>query len=450
MTLEPFQRHMVASMYAGATETLILLPKKNGKSTLLGALALFHLCTTPDSECVIAAASRDQAQIMLRQAQGFIRRSPWLAERLLVKQREIVHRTLGGRVRVLASDVDTADGVIPTLALVDELHRHKSADLYGVFRDGLGPREGKMVTISTAGSAADSPLGVLRRQAHELPTFKRDGVRNSATSADGAFVMHEWCLAPDDDQSDLKLVAQANPASWQTIAALARRKNSPSMTPWQWARFACGVWTEGDEPWIDPAAWDACGQTGGAHDIPDGARVYLGVDLGVRHDSTAISVVWPRDDGLYNVGAEIISPAANGGKVELDDVEDRLRDLADRFTVVACAYDPWSFRRSAELLEREGMSMFEHPMGAERMHLASANLYRLIDEGLLVHDGNPELRAHVLAGHVKETERGWRLTKDPKSRRPIDALIALAIACSTATALDEVSTYNDRDLMVLS
>jgi phage terminase large subunit-like protein len=52
---------------------------------------------------------------------------------------------------VLAADVDTADGVIPTLALVDEMHRHKSAGLYGVFRDGLGARDGQMLTISTAG-----------------------------------------------------------------------------------------------------------------------------------------------------------------------------------------------------------------------------------------------------------------------------------------------------------
>ena len=74
---------------------------------------------------------------------------------MTVKQREIVSVRDDGRVRVLASDVDTADGVIPTLALVDELHRHKSADLYGVFRDGLGPRGGRMITISTAGDDSD-------------------------------------------------------------------------------------------------------------------------------------------------------------------------------------------------------------------------------------------------------------------------------------------------------
>ena len=77
-----------------------------------------------------------------------MRRSPGLQERLLVQARlprDPVARATPGRIRVLAADVDTADGVIPTLALVDELHRHASAGLYGVFRDGLGPRDGQMV-----------------------------------------------------------------------------------------------------------------------------------------------------------------------------------------------------------------------------------------------------------------------------------------------------------------
>ena len=122
----------------------MLLPKKNGKSSLLAALALFHLLSTPFAEVIAVAASRDQAGIMLRQVVGFVRRSPALKARLQVKQREIVSEATGGRIRVLASDVDTVDGQLPTLALVDELHRHRSPELYGLLRDGLGPRQGRL------------------------------------------------------------------------------------------------------------------------------------------------------------------------------------------------------------------------------------------------------------------------------------------------------------------
>ena len=78
--------------------------------------------------------------------------------------------------------------------------------------------------------------------------------------------------------------------------------------------------------------------------------------------------------------------------------------------------------------------MEEFPQSPERMANASENLYRLIETGQLAHDGDPLLRAHVVAGITKETERGWRLVKDPKLSRPIDALIALAMAAMPAVA----------------
>jgi Phage Terminase len=168
--IQPYQRLMLADYFAGATETVIVIPKKNGKTTLLSALALYHLWREPDAECVIVAASRDQARILFKQAAGLVLRSE-LAPKFDVKggygEIRLAGEKMGGRIRVLAADSATADGVIPTLALVDELRRHPSAELYGVFRDGLGPRDGQMLTISTAGATFASPLGRLRAKAHD-------------------------------------------------------------------------------------------------------------------------------------------------------------------------------------------------------------------------------------------------------------------------------------------
>src|SRR3990172_7556491 len=80
--LERVPRTMLRDFFAGATETVIIVGKKNGKSSLLAALALFHLVTTPDAECVVAAASRDQAGILFDQAGGYVRRSKALQERV--------------------------------------------------------------------------------------------------------------------------------------------------------------------------------------------------------------------------------------------------------------------------------------------------------------------------------------------------------------------------------
>src|SRR5262245_31441987 len=174
---------MLADFFAGAQETLIVIPKKNGKTSMLAALALYHLRTTSDASAVIGASSRDQATILYDQAIGLIDRSG-LHDLFHAKKgyRRIDAWGDSGRIRVLAADENTADGVIPTLALVDELHRHKSDGLYGVFRDGLGPRNGQMITISTAGDDEDSPLGRLRAKAYALPGLERDGAHRHVRS----------------------------------------------------------------------------------------------------------------------------------------------------------------------------------------------------------------------------------------------------------------------------
>jgi phage terminase large subunit-like protein len=286
-----------------------------------------------------------------------------------------------------------------------------------------------MITISTAGTRMDSPLGLLRARAYELPNLTVKGPYRYVRSDD--FAMHEWALDSQADVDDLRVVKTANPAPWQTLEQLRVRHDSPSMTPWQWRRFACGIWTEGEEPWIDPTVWDALREPGMTLDSAD--PVVLGVDVGVRQDSTAIVAVAKRPDGRLAVAATILQPPP-GDALPLRVVEEAIRELCGRYDVRGVAFDPWSFRRSAELLDQEGLPMVEFPQSPERMAHASANLYRVIESGGLVHDGDPALRSHVMAGVTKETERGWRLQKDPRRSAPIDALIALAMAVQVASA----------------
>lgn len=442
LELHDYQRVMLRDFFAGATETLILIAKKNGKSTLLSAIALYHLVVTPDAECVIAAASRDQAQIMLRQARGFIRRSPALQRLMEVKQREITSLVDDGRIRVMASDVDTADGVIPTLALVDELHRHKSADLYGVFRDGLGPRSGQMITISTAGDDSESPLGLMRSAAYALPTVERDGTYRYARSANGDYVMHEWALEPDEDREDLRVVKLANPAPWHTLEALARRHDSPSMTPWQWARFACGVWLQGEDTAIGPVEWAACG----VDEIPDpgDAVVRIGVDVGTKEDTTGIVAHWFDDDGVAWIGAVrvLVPPVERGVGLRKREILDAVAGLAGEFGARTVVIDPETGGEFiAEDLEDElGLDLAAHSQKPMPMAQAAERFYAAVREQTIRHPRDDTLTRHVLNAHRRSTVDGrWSFVKENKqSKKHIDALIAAAMVHNLA--VDELDS----------
>jgi phage terminase large subunit-like protein len=431
MALETFQREMLSHYFDGAIETLILIPKKNGKSTLLGALALFHLVTTPDAECVIGAASRDQATILYDQAAGFVRRLPALQARVDVKRgyREMRSRRDSGRIRVLAADVDTADGVIPTLALVDELHRHKSAGLYGVFRDGLGARKGRMLTISTAGDNELSALGLMRTAARELPVVSREGAHLVACTRDGAYVMHEWALVKEDDLDDMKVVKGANPASWQTIDALSARHDSPSMLPWQWARFACGVWVASESWWIDAEDWHALETK---DRLADGDRVTLGFDGARVGDSTGL-VACRVDDGLVEpLRVWECPPDVPKWEVPADEVDNAVADAMDRYKVLRGYFDPPLWRSEIDGWARQygDRAVQRYETARSRMMGAVERFRTDVATERLMHTGDTTLTSHVLNAQTREARGGgYWLTKDrPGSAHKIDLAIAAVLA----------------------
>lgn len=289
--LEPFQKTILRDYFDGVAETLVVIPKKNGKTTLMAALLLYHLLVVDNAKAYLAASSIKQAGLCYGIAAGFVKRSAALQRRILVRAgtKELRSKRDDGVAQVLAADSDTADGVGVTLAIVDELHRAKSSALYDVFRDGLlTERGGAMVAITTAGEDEDSPLGVMRANFLAMPGKRMRGRYTYCRSRDRTNVMHEWSLRPDDDLDDLDLVKSVNPLRAMTKGKLRRRRDSPSMTTNAWARFACCIWTQGEHAAISAIDWARRARPGLR--IPDGVGPLkvIGIDCGWTKDCTAI------------------------------------------------------------------------------------------------------------------------------------------------------------------
>jgi phage terminase large subunit-like protein len=465
LVIEDFQKRILADFFDGCRETIVLVGKKSGKSSLLGAVAIFHVLTTPEAECVIVASSRDQAGIILRQVQGYVRRSEALRARLRVVQREVRREASGGRIRVLASDSDTLDGQIPTLALVDELARTKTEEAYGLLRDGLGPREGQLIAISTAGDDEESPLGRLRAKAHSMDGFTRDGAYKHVRR-DG-FAWHEWSLDPGDDFYDLELLKSCNPASWIDEDELRARRDSPSTQPWQLARFSAGLWVAGsEESAISQKEWEACADPNVS--IPDGARsVFIGVDLGWKWDCTAFVPVWreagagepasvyesrfltPEEreaqqerqadelDSTIIVGEPtILTPPQDGTSLDHEDVFAVAEMYAKRYAKPTFVLDPEAGgEQLGQRIENElGLRVVTHSQKTTPMCGASQRLAELVSSGGIRHADHAELNAHILAAVAKFVGPMWRLTKPKGKKLPIDGAIALAMACEALSS----------------
>ena len=432
--VQGFQRYLLRFYFAGVTELVILIPKKNGKTTLLAVLALYHLLMVKNAEAVIGAASKEQAATLHKQATKLIldaglerraiaqdsgRRLTRTQYEGVFEVREGMHviRFEQGRLRVMPHEARTGDGVIPTLALVDELHRHPTGELYRVWRNGLLDGA-QMITISTAGSSMDSPLGQVleKARAYGGTTEKK---RNTYKSPSGGFVLVEYALDPDDDPNDLGLVKQANPAPWITPKILSERHpdNSPMESPGSWMRLTCNLWTEGDEQPITGSEWDKLRADIGQ--VQDGDSVILVPSVG---HNAAIGIASARDDRVA-VRAEVLEPRE--GRSILADTEDRLVELCERYDVIEVRHPLGGFLRSADLLVGRGVPMREDPHSPMRLAAATGTFDRMRRAGLLIHDGDPELRKHVLAAQLKSSETGERYMISDRSRAQIAVMMAV-------------------------
>jgi phage terminase large subunit-like protein len=421
--LEPFQAAFAKDLFSGFLESLLVIPEGNAKTTLASGLVLYHAQFRPYARVPVAASSRDQAEWLYQGCAGFVERSPAI-ERLFKCQegyRRIRCDSVGSRIQIFAADDRTGDGIIPTLALLEELHRHRNLNLYRTWRGKMEKRGGQLVSISTAGEP-DGEFEALRKRIREECEVTRKG--SFLRAASETTVLHEYAVPEDKDPENINEVKKANPLKAITKAQLRRKLESKAMTPAHWRRFVCGQ-PNRLESWVEPQVWDR-----------------LQVDIGNVVDGDQVSIAIKVSDGV-GIGIAALRgnkvavklhtiPAPIGGRVSHAQVEDAIRVLAERYEVVDIAYDLDQFQRSAEILEAEGYPMSDVPQRARRLSQATANMWRLISGGLLLHDGDPGLRSQVLAGRTKETIQGWHL--DPQADTP--GLIAVAIAAHAITEYD--------------
>lgn len=429
--LEPFQRAFIGDVLAGHKAVWLVVPEGSGKTTLVAALALYWGEHTMTPSIPIGASSREQAEILYRQAEGFVTRGEMTDRfRCYDGYRRIKCLTTNGRIQVHAADDRTGDGVIPSAAILDELHRHRDLRLYRTWRGKLQKREGQIIAISTAGEPASEFEAVRQKIIADAPADKLqiDGPHVRAES--GGMVLHDWAVRDERQAEEMDVVAAANPRRIITAEVLADKRADPAMTPAHWLRFTCNIPASMDGgPWLPMGAWGACEQSGVK--IPEGAPVWGGIDLGMKHDTAALVWVWEQGEDRYAVEADVIEPPSDGSPLDVAVLEQKVREASLRFDVHGIAYDPWRFERSAQILGDEGFLMVEHPMTNARMAPASEQLYEAIIARRVAHNGNETFAAHVNAGVPTETERGWRLTKR-KAKDKIDALIALVIAYDLA------------------
>ncbi|MBA7565883.1 hypothetical protein ES695_12920 [Candidatus Atribacteria bacterium 1244-E10-H5-B2] len=416
--LEEFQKDKIfRPLFYGDREftmALIGQPKKSGKSCLASLIASWYLFTQgaragEDVEVLLCAADKDMASwVIFNKLVKSIKMNDKMRRQAKITTDSIIIPSKNSVVRVLATDVSAA-GQNADLVVFDELYLYRyegMKDFFEILTTVPTKPHPLILIVSTAGFTDDEDdlLFSLYTKGLNLPK-----------KPDPSYYFF-WDDGPE-----------ANRMPWQTQKYLKQQEGR--LRPATFQRFHYNYWTSGLEIFINSEDLDACIDSKLRPPLPSkGISIITGVDIGLRHDTTAIISLTRKDNKIQLVDCKTFQGKI-GREVQLEEqVEAYILKLKQNFDLKEVLFDPYQFTRSAQTLTTKGIKMTEFPQTLDRLTQMSQNLYDLIRGGNIVFYRHKELRKHLLSAKAQESNRGWRLVKRKASSK-IDISIALAMAC---------------------
>jgi phage terminase large subunit-like protein len=238
---------------------LLMLPRKNGKSELCAALAIYFLLFDGEigAEVYSAAADKDQAALVFNVAAQMIRNDPELEAQceIVDSQKRIVHRKSGSFYRAISAEAYSKHGFNASVVIYDELHAAQTRELWDVLSTSQGARsQPLMMAITTAGYDRHSILWELYAHARKV---------KENPSLDPTFLPILYEAPQDADWTSERVWKACNPAlgdfrSLEEMRIAAQRAKEIPAQENTFRRLYLNQWTEQAARWIQMTAWDAC------------------------------------------------------------------------------------------------------------------------------------------------------------------------------------------------
>jgi phage terminase large subunit-like protein len=401
------------------TELCFSAGKKSGK-TALGAMIVIYTAVVlagQNGEINCLANDLEQSQSRVFKAvMQILQASPLLCDSVDVTANRIVFRSTGTVISALASEYQGFSGGNPTLNVYDELAYFISEGSRRLWDEGVPSPARKIsfrLSVSTAGFDGEpSPLRDLYNRAMEKGELIAPALRV--------------------DENLLCYWTHEARAPWQTQRWLDEMRRTYAARPSQFKRLIENQWVASESTFIDLEQWDRCID-------PDlqpllaksGMPVWAALDLGLKHDSTAIIACAWEGDRVRIVSHVIFTPRA-GETLDVEaTAEAAILSLRSRFALQEVRYDPWQAIAMAQRLTRAGVNCVEFPQTLPNLSLMAGNLIDLLRTGGLLMYKDDGLRTAAAKTVSIESSRGFRLGKAKQSDR-VDPIIALAMAALAA------------------
>lgn len=480
-TLRPFQAFIIGSIWGWRDargrrrfrKAWLELTRKQGKSTLAAGMLLLatFFSSEPGAEGYCVATARKQARIVFECARKFVLGSRALSRRLFAGQHAIAHDASSSKIEAISKETPQQHGLNASVAVMDEAHAYRTAELMEVVETSMGAREDPLVIYTTTAGVGQESIG------WRLHDYSLKMLQGLLPNDDSWFAF----IAAADPKDDWM-----SPATWRKatlnlgvtvridfLRAEARKARELLTAQNAFKRYYLNLWVEQAERWLDIAQWDRSA----APPRPFERRlVYGGLDLAATRDLTSLVWIAEDDAGRVDVVCRFWIPEAVLKKRRdevvqvsyrqwiadgfltllpgdtLDYAAIRKAILADAQTwgVVDLRYDPWNAQQLAGELEAEGLAMVPLRPGYPTLHDPTSALGERVTAGTLRHGAHPVLRWNA-SNMVITRDPDGRIKPDRKrATEKIDGVYALILALDGLNrSHDTRSAYDEHDLMVI-
>lgn len=480
--LLPWQEQIIRDVFGIVDENghrqfrtaYVEIPKKNGKSELAAAVALYLLYADnePSAEVYGAAADRQQASIVFDVARQMVDMTPALVKRskIMAAGKRIVNYANAGFYQVLSAEVGTKHGLNVSGLVLDELHAQPNRQLYDVLTKGSGDaREQPLYfLITTAGTDRESICYEVHMKAVDILADRK---------IDPSFYPVVYGLPDDADWNDEANWYMANPSLGHTIkidrvrAAYQDALENPAEEN-VFRQLRLDQWVGSSVAWIPEHVYDKGDRPIDMESLK-GRDCYAGLDLSSTSDITAFVMVFPpetegenyivlphfwlpretlqlrvrRDHVPYDVWEKQgLFHITEGNVVDYNFVRKTIGELAEKYHICEIGVDRWNATQLITDLDGDGFTMVPIGMGFKDMSPGMKELYKLLLEGKITHGGNPILR--WMAGNiVAEIDAAENIKPSKKkATEKIDGIVALIMGLDRCIRHDiSGSVYDDPD-----
>ena len=430
-------------------ETLFLVGRKNGKTTMLSAIALYMMIADGEgsAECYSVATKKDQASKAFKSAVAMRNQSPEIKALIKKRRSDMYMPSTFSSFEPLSSDSDTLDGLNAHLVIIDELHAIKDRNLYEVMKQSTSSRRQPLVVmITTAGTIRECIFDDIYNYANSVleGTIKND-----------AFLPILYELDKTEEWQDMKCWSKANPGigaikQYKYITEQVQRAKDDLSSKKGVLCKDFNIKNNTEEKWLD---FDIVNNEE-TFDIEElrGSYGIGGADLSSTTDLTCATILVLKKGKKYILQQYFIPEdkleekikednvpydkwkerglltTCLGAKVNYNDVTQWFLKMHNEYDISSLwiGYDPWGSPYWIDEMQEAGFELEKVIQGAQTMSNPMKELEADLKEKRVIYNNNPITKWCLLNTSIEvDKNDNIRPIKGKKSKQRIDGAVSL-------------------------